>query len=108
MSNPTTSPLLAQYRAVRDTLPKGTILLYKLGDFYEVFDEEARTVASILNLTYTKRGDALMAGIPYHCLDKWTGVLIGRGHQVALCEEFNVKQSAKTVAESVRFVTITE
>ncbi|MEI6280217.1 MAG: hypothetical protein WCQ16_12665, partial [Verrucomicrobiae bacterium] len=52
----TLTPMMHQYHAVRRDLPPGTLLLFRLGDFYEMFGEDARTAASILNVALTKRG----------------------------------------------------
>jgi len=60
---------MQRYQEILSQLPPDTILLYRLGDFYEVFFDGAATVAKALNLTLTRRRDVPMAGIPYHALD---------------------------------------
>lgn len=86
LASPASSPMLDQYDAIRATLPAGTILLLKLGDFYEVFHEEARTVAAVLQITLTSRKGVPMAGIPFHCLQAWSAKLIAAGHKVSTAE----------------------
>ena len=55
-----------QYREFREKLASGTILLFRLGDFYEVFGEDAEIASKVLGLTLTKRHETPMAGLPYH------------------------------------------
>ena len=57
------TPMMAQYRQCKGQLPAGTILLFRLGDFYEMFFEDAKEAAGILNVALTKRGDTPMCGI---------------------------------------------
>ena len=58
--------MMAQYQGMRKSLPADVILLYRLGDFYEMFFEDAKTAAPILNVALTKRGGTPMCGVPYH------------------------------------------
>jgi DNA mismatch repair protein MutS len=64
-----------------------------MGDFYELFCFDAEVAAKILNITLTKRQDRSMAGIPYHCKDKWVEKLRASGYDVAICENVAPKQS---------------
>lgn len=81
------SNMLDHYNAVKATLPAGSILLLKLGDFYEVFGEDAATVAKALNITLTKRREIPMAGIPWHALKRSTLDLIRiTGREVATAD----------------------
>ncbi len=83
---PARTPMMTQYASVKETLPKGTILLMRLGDFYEAFDEDAKTVGSALKVAVTKRKDVPMAGIPHHAAESYIRKLIDAGHKVALME----------------------
>lgn len=75
---------MAQYNFIKAGYAADTILLLKLGDFYEVFGEDAKLVAKTLEITLTHRRGVPMAGIPFHCLDSWTEKLIqATGRKVA-------------------------
>ena len=60
------TPMMAQYQAIRRSLPDDILLLYRLGDFYEMFFEDAKIAAPILNVALTKRHEVPMAGVPHH------------------------------------------
>jgi DNA mismatch repair protein MutS len=83
---PRPSPLQEIYASLKAAQPAGTILLLKLGDFYEVFGDDAKTVSRLLEITLTQRQGVPMAGIPFHCLDRWTEKLTAAGHKVAVAE----------------------
>jgi MutS domain I len=80
------SPMMRQYAELRNTMPDNSVLLFKLGDFYEVFFDDARTLAPILNVALTKRGGTPMAGFPYHMKDKAIDALVKSGRTVAIAE----------------------
>ncbi len=85
------TPVRQQYLRVKQNYP-GTIVLFRLGDFYETFDEDARTVSKELNIVLTSRGMGKgqrfpMAGIPYHALGNYTGKLLNKGYKLAICEQ---------------------
>jgi DNA mismatch repair protein MutS len=85
------TPIRRQYLDVKRRFPE-TIVLFRLGDFYETFDEDADLCARELNLTLTSRplgkgGRVPMAGIPYHALNGYLARLIARGHRVAICDQ---------------------
>lgn len=80
-----------QYLRVKQSYPEA-IVFFRLGDFYETFDEDARLASKELGITLTSRemgkGNRIpMAGIPYHALDSYLAKLVGRGYKVALCEQ---------------------
>src|SRR5262245_27481414 len=60
------TPMMAQYRRIKSELPKDALLLFRLGDFYEMFFEDAQQGAQLLNVALTKRGVVPMCGIPFH------------------------------------------
>ena len=109
LTNP--SPMMAQYIAVKEQYPDH-ILMYRLGDFYEMFFEDAVTVSRELELTLTGRdcGDgrrAAMCGVPFHKSDLYVGKLVERGHRVAICEQTEDPALAKGLVtrEVIRVVT---
>ncbi|MCL2599636.1 MAG: DNA mismatch repair protein MutS, partial [Treponema sp.] len=80
------SPMLEQYRKIkRDN--QGSVLFFRLGDFYEMFAEDAKEVASLLNLTLTSRNGLPMCGIPYHAAHSYIGRLLKYGKKIAVCEQ---------------------
>ena len=92
-----------QYLRVKAEHP-GAILFFRLGDFYEMFDEDAELVARELELTLTKRdwgrGERTpMAGVPYHAADRYIARLIGKGYRVAVCEQVSDPALSKGLVE---------
>jgi DNA mismatch repair protein MutS len=86
-----TTPMRAQYLALKQQYPD-VILLFRLGDFYETFDDDARTVAAVCDVVLTSRpvGDdqrVPLAGVPYHAVDTYVAKLIGAGYRVAIAEQ---------------------
>ena len=92
-----------QYLRVKAEHP-GAILFFRLGDFYEMFEEDAELVARELELTLTKRdwgrGERTpMAGVPYHAADRYIARLIGKGYRVAVCEQVSDPALSKGLVE---------
>ena len=103
------TPLRRQYLHVKERYPD-CIVLFRLGDFYETFDEDARITSRELDIVLTARemgkGNKVpMAGIPYHALDNYLGRLIGRGHKVAICEQLTPPGNGLVERDIVRVVT---
>ena len=105
------TPIRRQYLAIKRQYPE-VIVFFRLGDFYETFDDDARLVASELEIVLTSRemgrGQRVpLAGIPYHSLDTHLAKLIGRGHKVAICEQVSDPAKSKGLLERevVRVVT---
>ena len=96
-----------QYRAIKNTLPPGSILMFRLGDFYEMFGEDAIVAAPILGATLTHRGDQPMCGVPYHALNSYLAKLIRAGKTAALCDQVEDPKTAKGLVrrEVTRIVT---
>ncbi len=95
------TPLMRQYFDIKSKYPD-TILLYRMGDFYETFDEDARTVHKILGITLTKRAngkaaEVALAGFPYHSLESYLPKLIRAGFRVAVCEQVEDPKLAKGI-----------
>ena len=85
------TPIRQQYLQIKSQYP-GTILFFRLGDFYETFDEDAEITSRELDIVLTSRGSSNgvripMAGIPYHAVDNYLGKLIEKGYHVAICEQ---------------------
>lgn len=80
------SPLMIQYQQIKDQ-HKDEILFFRLGDFYEMFNDEAVEVSRLLNLTLTHRGDRPMCGIPYHASKVYIARLLRLGKKIAICEQ---------------------
>jgi DNA mismatch repair protein MutS len=110
-SNPAATPLMRQYHAVKQQVP-GALLMFRLGDFYELFYEDAVTAARELEITLTSRnkekGSAIpMCGVPYHAAEGYIARLIGRGYRVAICEQMEEPGPGKKLVrrEVTRIVT---
>src|SRR5258707_5535445 len=81
------TPMMAQYRRIKNELPKGALLFFRLGDFYELFFEDAQEGAQLLNVALTKRGTIPMCGIPFHAANAYIGRLLKAGKKVAICDQ---------------------
>ncbi len=97
------TPLMRQYYKIKDRHPQA-ILLFRMGDFYEAFEDDAETISKILGITLTKRSngaakDVPMAGIPHHALDNYLPKLIRAGKRVAICEQLEDAKYAKKVVK---------
>ena len=101
MSAPTLTPMMAQYQAMRRSLPGDVILLYRLGDFYEMFFEDAKTAAPILNVALTKRGGTPMCGVPYHAAQGYLARLLKAGKRVAIAEQTSDPVPGKLVEREI-------
>ncbi len=105
------TPLMRQYLRAKAEVPD-TLLLFRMGDFYELFYDDARKAARLLDITLTQRGQSAgapipMAGVPFHQLDTYLGRLIKLGESVAICEQTGDPAQAKGLVERkvVRVVT---
>lgn len=93
------TPMMAQYMELKEQYP-GHMLFYRMGDFYELFFEDAEKAAVILDITLTKRGknkgnEIPMAGVPHHAYEPYLAKLIKAGHKVAICEQIETPEEAK-------------
>ncbi len=93
--------MMAQYRQCKSQLPAGTILLFRLGDFYEMFFEDAQEAAGILNVALTKRGDTPMCGIPYHATGNYLSKLLRAGRKVAVCDQVETARPGQLVKREI-------
>jgi DNA mismatch repair protein MutS len=91
------TPMQRQYREFREKLAEGTILLFRLGDFYEVFGHDAEVAAKVLGLTLTKRHETPMAGLPHHAAPAYVNRLLAAGWKVAICDQLEAPVAGKLV-----------
>jgi len=96
-----TTPMMEQYRSIRAEMPTDTLLLFRLGDFYEMFFEDAQTGATILNVALTKRGTTPMCGIPYHAASSYISKILEAGKKVAICDQVEEAKPGKLVKRAV-------
>src|SRR3954471_7345525 len=89
--------MMQQYFEVRSGLPRDTLLLFRLGDFFELFFEDAVTASRLLGLTLTKRQDHATAGPPAHACDNYVSKLLAAGKKVAICDQAEPAQPGKLV-----------
>lgn len=98
--------MMSQYYTIKQRYP-GVILLFRVGDFYETFYEDAHLVSKELNIVLTSRDGAPLAGVPHHALDAYLSRLVRKGYKVAICEQLEDPKLAKGVIKRdvIRIVT---
>src|ERR1700712_961858 len=97
------TPLMQQHRAIKARYPDA-ILLFRVGDFYETFGQDAINTARVLCITLTKRnnggiGDNELAGFPHHALDTYLHKLVKGGYRVAICDQLEDPKQAKGIVK---------
>jgi DNA mismatch repair protein MutS len=95
------TPMMAQYRRIKAELPKDALLLFRLGDFYEMFFEDAQIGAQLLNVALTKRGVIPMCGIPYHAANGYIARILRAGRKVAICDQMEDARPGQLVKREV-------
>ncbi|MDE3068299.1 MAG: DNA mismatch repair protein MutS [Verrucomicrobiota bacterium] len=95
------TPMMAQYRRIKGELPGDALLLFRLGDFYEMFFEDARTGAQLLNLALTARHGVPMCGLPFHAANGYIGRLLKAGKKIAICDQLEDARPGKLVKREV-------
>lgn len=99
---PAETPLMKQYMRIKGQYPDA-LLLFRVGDFYETFMQDAVTAAAVLGITLTKRNngssDIELAGFPHHALDNYLPKLVRAGHRVAVCDQLEDPKLAKGVVK---------
>src|SRR6476659_5302925 len=95
------TPMMQQYQRLRASVPADTLLLFRLGDFYELFFEDAKAASGLLNLALTKRNDVPMCGVPYHAAQGYIAKLIKAGRRVAICDQTSEPQPGKIVSRDI-------
>ncbi len=97
------TPLMRQYRQVKEKYPD-TIMLFRVGDFYETFEEDAKITSSVLGITLTKRSNGAasevpLAGFPHHAIDTYLPKLVKAGYRVAVCDQLEDPKFAKGIVK---------
>src|ERR1041385_466716 len=95
------TPMMAEYRRSKSELPKDALLLFRLGDFYEMFFEDAQAGARLLNVALTKRGIVPMCGIPFHAAGAYIARLLKAGRKVAICDQMEDARPGQLVQRAV-------
>lgn len=100
---PGETPLMKQYNSIKAKYPDA-LLLFRVGDFYELFNEDAVKASSILGIVLTKRSNGAasemdLAGFPYHALDVYLPKLVRAGQRVAICDQLEDPKTAKTIVK---------
>ena len=93
--------MMQQYRRLRGSIPPDTLLLFRLGDFYELFFEDAKEASVLLNVALTKRNGVPMCGMPYHAAQTYIAKLIKAGRRVAICDQTSEPQPGKIVSRDI-------
>ena len=101
------TPMMRQYREAKASIPADAVLLFRLGDFYEEFFEDAEKVSSVLDLVLTKRQGYPMCGFPHHALESYLPKLVGAGLKVAIADQMEDPKLAKGIVkrEITRIIT---
>src|SRR5262245_56898201 len=102
-SNGTHTPMMQQYLRIKENYPD-TLLFYRMGDFYELFFEDAKKAARLLDITLTARGQSCdqpipMAGVPYHAVENYLSRLVKLGESIVICEQIGDPNTTKGPAE---------
>jgi DNA mismatch repair protein MutS len=97
------TPLMKQYNAIKGRYP-GALLLFRVGDFYETFGQDAITASKVLDIVLTKRGagsasEIELAGFPHHALDNYLPKLVRAGHRVAICDQLEDPRFVKGIVK---------
>jgi DNA mismatch repair protein MutS len=93
--------MMRQYHGLRAQVPKDALLFFRLGDFYELFFDDAVDGAKLLNLTLTKRNTIPMCGLPYHAAEGYIAKVLANGRRVAICEQVGEAKSGQMVERVV-------
>ena len=108
--DPLETPMMKQYLQIKQEY-EDCILFFRMGDFYEMFLDDAKTAAQVLDITLTSRSkggprEIPMAGVPYHAVDSYLAKMVKAGYKVAICEQMTAPGASKIVErEVVRVVT---
>lgn len=100
----TLTPMMQQYQGIRRSLPADTLLLFRLGDFYEMFFEDAKEASAILNVALTKRNLVPMCGIPHHAAENYIRRLLKAGRRVAICDQVGEPQKGQIVHREISHI----
>ncbi len=98
-----TTPLMEQYYRIKEQVPDA-LLLFRMGDFFELFEEDAKIASEVLGITLTQRSHGMpeptpLAGVPHHSLEKYLSKLLSAGFKVAICEQVEDPKKARGIVE---------
>src|SRR5262252_7962682 len=93
------TPMMQQYQRLRKSIPPDTLLMFRLGDFYEMFFDDAKEASALLNVALTKRNGVPMCGVPYHAAQGYIRRLINAGRRVAVCDQMNEPQPGRKIVD---------
>ena len=93
------TPMMQQYQRLRKSIPPDTLLLFRLGDFYEMFFDDAKEASVLLNVALTKRNGVPMCGVPYHAAHGYIRRLIDAGRRVAVCDQMTEPQPGRKIVD---------
>src|SRR3954452_18904756 len=93
--------MMQQYQGLRRSVPPDVLLLFRLGDFYEMFFEDAQEASALLNVALTKRNSVPMCGVPYHAAQNYISKLIRAGKRVAICDQTSEAQPGKILSRDI-------
>jgi DNA mismatch repair protein MutS len=93
------TPMMQQYQRLRKSIPTDTLLLFRLGDFYEMFFDDAKEAAALLNVALTKRNGVPMCGVPYHAAQGYLRRLVEAGRRVAVCDQMSEPQPGRKIVD---------
>jgi DNA mismatch repair protein MutS len=93
------TPMMQQYQRLRKSIPPDTLLLFRLGDFYEMFFDDAKEASALLNVALTRRNGVPMCGVPYHAAHGYIRRLINAGRRVAVCDQMSEPQPGRKIVD---------
>ncbi len=97
----TLTPMMQQYQRLRASVPLDTLLFFRLGDFYELFFDDAKDASTLLNVALTKRNGVPMCGVPFHAAQGYIAKLIKAGRRVGICDQTSTPQPGKIVDREI-------
>jgi DNA mismatch repair protein MutS len=95
------TPMMQQYHRIKQSIPPDALLFFRLGDFYEMFFDDAKIASDLLNLTLTQRQGTPMCGLPFHAAEGYIAKLIQAGKRVAICDQVEKPQAGQVVKREV-------
>ncbi|MFV1994123.1 MAG: DNA mismatch repair protein MutS, partial [Verrucomicrobiales bacterium] len=95
------TPMMQQYQRIRQSLPEDVLLFFRLGDFYELFFEDAKEAAGLLEVALTKRNEVPMCGVPHHAREGYVAKLVRAGKRVAIAEQTSEPSPGKIVEREI-------
>lgn len=93
------TPMMKQYQQIKREMPADVILFFRLGDFYEMFFDDAKRAAPVLDIALTRRNNIPMCGVPYHAVEGYLSRMMRAGLKVAICEQVEDPANAKGIVE---------